>query len=418
MSDATTCEYEFDPGKHNHTSSPHVLRDILNDREVWSCPHPTYKNEDKCIFHTPEIHDSDAARELLLNQLDKNDSDREVHRFIGAKVDELSLDRTVIDARRVYALDLRFADIGTLDLEHTQISIPIDLTGSNIEKLNCHNAHIRSRLECKDAVISHCRGESATFHDRTLFEGTQFKRANFFNVTFEERALFSKSKFGGYTIFRNSDFHHMADFSETTWENQSSFASTKFHEQTDFTDITIHGELSITESMFESKCRLKPQPPQDDSTVLIDLTGTTITTGELANPGTNRLQYDLTEATLGDVELAGENPVNFANYQILNTSFDGFEFARYTDSLLAVNWYIHTSKTPPTIDSGSRSPSTIRQRVHQFYLRLKWIANMARRDEYSPGILRSTYLRAKNGAAIVGDDTAMAEFFLREMKYK
>lgn len=423
MESATTCGYEFDPEESEQVAASEISSDaeFLNQEGVWSCPHRSYESSENCIFHTPDIRDDTAARKLLLSTLaDSATSAAESspHRFIGAQIEALPLSNVVIEAPHTHPIDFRYSRIGIVDLEHAEILVPLNLTGSTIGTFEGHNTEFGGRLECRNVTIENCRVESAQFRERTVFNQTQFSRANFFNTVFDERAIFADCSFTGYSLFKNTDFHHTVDFSRTEWANKSTFSKSTFQRSAKFEEITVESHLTISNSDFLSDVSIKLTEIKPEDTITIDLTGSVISCGELRTPNSGEMRFDLTDTTLGDVRLLGSSPIDLTQYRFINTSFDGFDFSEYTEGLINLNWYLHTMDDGLPLSGGSAAWSSDQDDNHQDPEGFENLGSEANTDSISPGTLRSTYLRAKNGAKAVGDDTASAEFFLREMKFK
>jgi hypothetical protein len=94
-----------------------------------------------------------------------------------------------------------------------------------------------------------------------------------------------------------------------------------------------------------------------------------------------RVTYDLTDATVGEVDIT--NDASFDVFRFDGTAFSGFDFGAYKQELAARDGRLH--------DTGT---------------------------DYSPTRLENLYLRAKNGANEIGETRASAEFFIYEMIYR
>ena len=191
----------------------------------------------------------------------------------------------------------------------------------------------------------------AHFGDDVTFRYSTFaKDVEFWCVTFEGDADFRNTTFRGTTEFHNSEFHHGATF-----------------------DGAIHDEVYFTSVAART----------DD----IDLTGNELPAGIVSQPSDSYTQYDLSEATIGDVDLEPQDdPSLFRHIKFYRTEFDGFDFPDHR-RVLNKNWNIHEWSGR---DDASQTP-----------------------DE-----LETTYLKAKNGASAVGDTHAASEFFVRERKWQ
>jgi hypothetical protein len=137
-------------------------------------------------------------------------------------------------------------------------------------------------------------------------------------------------------------------------------------------DISFKNTL-IKECIFD--CQFESQE-------VLNFSESQIEGGQIHIPETNPPLYDFREVTIGDVTFASERTDIFDHIDLVGADFDRFDFSKYKDSFRG-NWSLHS-----------------------------------RRRAYSPGTLERTYLKAKNGANQIGDNSTAAEFFIREMKYR
>lgn len=421
MSDRSICSYEHVPDDVSQFRASAAGQEVLTEDGTWCCPHPKYGASDYCIFHATDIDDASAARRLLIKQVSASsttDTNDRSHRFIGAKLSELDLSRLVLEAKHNRPLDFRHANIETLNFEHSDIYIPINLSGAEIGTLDGHNTTFGNRIMCRNANIGRATMESSQFNRRTTFDQTDFSRANFFNTVFHERVTFNRCSFSGLSLFNNTNFNHVADFSQTRWEGGNHFSDVVFQRQADFTELRLVDDLSITNSMFHSKIQMVPRLDAENVPIRVDFTDTTLRSGELFCYSNDDLLYDLTDATIGNIDLESDSPIDLHNLIFLNTTFDGFEFSRYTDSLLDINWYIHRTEPSSMLKNNVSGLNPLSNPSVQTSDDTDMVFKSDDGTEPQPGVLRSTYLRAKNGASEAGDDTASSEFFLREMEFK
>ncbi|MFC7078935.1 pentapeptide repeat-containing protein [Halorussus caseinilyticus] len=220
--------------------------------------------------------------------------------------------------------------------------------------------------------------ESATFWDavfgRKVFvdDATFGSRAKFKDVVFEGKVTFNDASFGQTATFEAAIFERTATFAETSFERPPTFETTTFRRTVNFTeyDVTTGGTVNLREA--------------------------TIASGTIQRPPEG-VVFDVSDGTLGDVAISsrrnsaervnscgGEGSV-FRQFECVNTSFDGFDFAEYRDELELADWNLHSTVG----DSDPRASD-----------------------------LEATYLKAKNGANAVGDSTAASKFFQKEMRYR
>lgn len=282
---------------------------------------------------------------------------------------------------------------------------------------------------------------SSTFRESATFEGTQFgddadfgavdvaDDARFGGAAFDGDVNFRDAAFGGTTVFgtaspgqrtgseadargfrpgedhfefegvlehvhrragedatgtdtgRDHDpgFHGVADFSDAEVTEEALFENLAFESPPVFAGATFHDPVAIRD------------PRVGGREVGVDLTDAELSAGTLDQPDEGRIVYDLTKATVGDVDVAGGGRSPFEHCRFLHTTFDGFDFGQYRDSLASADFRIHTVAE----GTDGRPPDE--------------------NSDPTVGDLEATYLKAKNGADAAGDNRAAAEFFRREL---
>ncbi len=143
----------------------------------------------------------------------------------------------------------------------------------------------------------------------------------------------------------------------------------------------------------------------------VSLVRTDIDRGMIVSPSEEFGFYDFTLSTVGDVEFYVEEGTDaLGPVQFVQTTFSGFDFTEYRQSLEQNDWEFdyasieiseeHTEEIELPDDSASRDPSVFPD-----------VADPLRSKEV-------TYLKAKNGAKRAGDSRAAAEFFIKEMRHR
>lgn len=138
--------------------------------------------------------------------------------------------------------------------------------------------------------------------------------------------------------------------------------------------------LDLSEGAFDL---LRVRPSSDLACRLQDAT---VSEGRLDQPEDAVACYDLTDATLGDVDLDCE-PATFDRYRFYRTRFDGFPFASYREVLRANHWRLHEYVGTPAVADSIEG-------------------------------LEHTYLEGKQGATGTGDSETASMFFVRELRYR
>jgi hypothetical protein len=132
---------------------------------------------------------------------------------------------------------------------------------------------------------------------------------------------------------------------------------------------------------------------------VIDMSGISLPAGRIVQPAEGWVRYDLTKASLGEVELTCVTPgderelldyFRFCDTEF--TEFDGqnFDFGAHLPYLERNNWVLHSFAGQPAPSVGTAMTSDIIER---------------------------TYLKAKNCASLTGDNTAAGEFRVKRQQF-
>lgn len=394
-SSGSRCNFTFDPvawETDTGMTSP-LLQGFLNRGEVWQCPHETAEGCDRCLFHLP-VEDKDAAavKEAFLSRI--KEEGRKPKQFIGARFGEFTLDHVIVECGDNHMIDLRHARFeGETSWWYTIVRQPIAFEGVLFQARPTF-----SETEFNGEVyLNKARFEaSAQFHEAEFTEGVwgnnvRFTEANFHRAIFGGPVDFSEASFEK-AQFREAHFEDTARFTGTLFESVS-FTGTHFCEHLYLEETTLPKQVSIRHATVSGPAAI------EDVTLLagsccIDLGKSIVSNGRLYLPQRETLVYNLTDATLSDVDLVDEDPPDdlFDHYRFLYTTFDGFDFGKYRDVLHGSAWQLHDVVDVPKLEARAVPPTD--------------------------GDLESTYLKAKNGANAIGDTKAAAEFFRQEMLHR
>jgi hypothetical protein len=429
------------------------------DGTEWQCPRSAYDEQAYCRFHLPADSSTDVRidGETFLYAIQSatggRAARREYMRFFGAQFDDLDLEHVIIDGQDNYPLDLRDVHVeGDLILTKAVVEPPLWLHGASIDgELRCERTrfaeHVSFReitcagaVACDRATFAHnldvddavfrsdasfyaiavefvsfvgttVRGEfdfhqttvrdNAHVHDMHVTGPVNFNKidasARFwcFNNVFEDDVEMEKAVVGGPAFFDYTEFRGSVNYWNTTFEGRVRWKETVFDGEVDATDLTTEStakclrpvvggdvdfsRLTATRGLWITA----PTGPDGDREIVFEQA--TIEEGKLEKSVDGRLEYDLTEATIGDVRVNPEPSTGFQGYHFERTRFEGFDFTAYHDVLDRRNWNL--------------------------------LAPDGSEDLATSGV-EETYLKAKNGAKIVGDATAAAEFFRKEMIHR
>jgi hypothetical protein len=290
--------------------------------------------------------------------------------------------------------------------------------------------------------------------------GSIGEAATFRSTIFERGGSFLETTFRSETTFQDTTFSRGTSFKQSTFIGPSSFVGAEFAESVDFSDATFNSTPDFGNAMISDGQFIRTKT---GGTGVIDLSGATLADGAVTVPSGEDIIYDLRNATVGDVELGvdGEEEASplLEHFRFLNTTFEGFDFGPYKDELSATDWQIHTTvegvspvdnesmlaaladmdaaehdseslQSMATWEVEESELAAIKEAIsYDDPIKLQAECGERLADEIesieasdavaaSPGQLENTYLGAKNGANSIGDNTAAAEFFRKEMQYR
>lgn len=273
---------------------------------------------------------------------------------------------------------------------------------------------------------------SAVFGDRVTFEQGSFGYANVADAEFADDVVFKRSEFTDDVTFENTSFGGVADFDEVLFDGDSVFTNAVFHgpatfrgaefnggtnhleddavfrnatfvDSVDFSDVVFtsadfmetrfKGSANLTETEFTDSLHLKAVSFGEDT--YLDFTRAAIADGRIIQPEDGWVRFDLTQATVGDVELSAENTADerkLLDYvRFCDTTFDAFTFSEHTSYLDRNDWNLHD------FDGGTRS--------YDYAV------------EMTPDVIEKTYLKAKNSASAQSNVKAAGEFRVKRQQH-
>ncbi|QLH77039.1 pentapeptide repeat-containing protein [Halosimplex rubrum] len=248
--------------------------------------------------------------------------------------------------------------------------------------------------------------EEAEFDADATFVGARFAaEADFDEARFREDADFSGVEFAARAVFRGAEFTGGANFLEDdlTFEGAHFAADADFHDaeitSANFVDTAFGGEIDFSGARFSERIDFEASQVEGDAWV--DFTRAKIVTGRITQPAENWVRYDLTLASLGDVDLVAiaegdhRRLLDFFRFcRTEFTEFDGheFDFSGHREYLDRNAWAIHEFHEPPDADPDYEL-------------------------EMTPEVVETTYLKAKQSAAAVGDMKVAGEFRVKRQQY-
>ncbi|ELZ33174.1 potassium channel family protein [Halorubrum tebenquichense] len=331
---------------------------------------------------------SATLRAAFLADVDADDPSRK--EYVDVHLKELDLSQLVVDGSDVAHVTFREVTIdGTLDLSESVVSQPVAIEGCHIDRVDVTDAVFERTVDVRgtefgtpSASATCLRARRGSFERTLRISDTRFHGSvEFAHCSVREWLNVDSVTVGGRAHFPNVSFG-TAQFVSTTFRDDVEFVGAT-GEYAIFDDIGVDESVTgidLSEGSFE---RLRVYPATDLECRLRDAT---ISAGDLDQPDTGVATYDLTDATVGDVDLECE-PDTFDRYRFYRTRFDGFHFAAYRDLLRSNRW-----------------------RIHEY---------LGDSDESeSVEGLEHTYLEAKQGASDAGDSETASMFFVRELRYR
>ena len=236
------------------------------------------------------------------------------------------------------------------------------------------------------------------------FVGTTFRGvADFDEVRFVEDADFSEATFAADANFRGAEFRGHAN----QLEDNASFDSATFEADADFSDaeftsanfmrVEFAGTIDFTDSIFSDRIDAMVLATDDDP--YVDFTDATVHGGIITQPSDGWVRYDLTRASIGDIDLQsdrqGDSEQLLDYFRFCNTVFDEFDgdefdFSAHTGYLDRNDWVLHVFDDPT-------------DRTYAV--------------EMTPEVVETTYLNAKKSASASGDMKAAGEFRVKRQQY-
>jgi uncharacterized protein YjbI with pentapeptide repeats len=432
---------------------------------TWRCPHYVFGSTDRryCPFHLgldelPAEVGADDLAEACYHLIAGVDATRfrrlpdslesyveqtfeateivpaERTQFVGGRFGDVTLDYRQLDGYSNVPVDFRTATFdGRVSLRHGSVGHevrfdgvtfdgPVAFVGTAFERramfsgatfaaADVHHATFESWAGFDDVVVdgeANFRGVDfehglfavgISFESAADFMAARFDAvANFADATFGSGAVFSSTTFRGNATFRNAVFESPVVLSENfvddtdvdeRWDRISVVgrtvpnASVVFRNVTcrgklDVRDATVDGDVHVTSSELSGGLVATDLDVRADR-IRLDLSGTGTVSGRVGTDH-DRVEYDLTDATVGELEIPDGA---FSTVSFHGATFDGFDFGTYNRELSELGWSLH----------GAEANASARQ-------------------------LENLYLRAKNGAAAVGESRAASQFYRWEMRFR
>lgn len=356
------------------------------DGDSRRCPRPAADGRNRCPFHLDDERAADVDASLqtaFCADLDSDD-DRRLE-YVDVTVEELDLSSLHLETDSLATIQFRDCTVERLDLSASVVSQSVILDGCEVGRLDASDATFESDVTvCDSAIAVDSTGTGLVFGRATVDGALEIA-----GTTVGESVEFAACTVDGWFELDDTTVAGGAHFPNATFE-RAQFVDTTFQGPVQFTGVwsellTIEG-VSFAQSPQFDDAKLETLRFKPTGDVESRFHGATVESGRLTQPSQGCALYDLTDATVGDVDLDCTVDT-FDRYRFYRTRYDGFPFASYRTLLRENRWDLHgyagTVETVVTIDG-----------------------------------LERTYLEAKQGASAVGDDENAAALFVREMRYR
>lgn len=280
----------------------------VEESERRRCPRSTYEDADRCVFYlSSEARQqaditSDDLRAAFRSDITASEDRR--REFVGVNLEELDLSSLVVDGDDVGQIRFHNTTIeGSLTLSGSIIRHPIVLSDCRIGRLELTGATFEDGVTIDDSTIGTPQIETSSLRCRR----TTFKRSLHISASEVEGSLefaacriedwldVDRVKISGHAHFPNASLRR-AQFIDTRFESKTGFNGITGRHVT-FERCRFATPPDFSEATLDT---LRMRPEGDMECLLKDAT---ISGGRLDQPESGVALYDLTDATVGDIDL-------------------------------------------------------------------------------------------------------------------
>ncbi|SFK64010.1 Pentapeptide repeat-containing protein [Halogranum rubrum] len=307
--------------------------------------------------------------------------------------------------------DYKLAKFRYADFKDVAFKGPVNFDRATFTaRADCHRVQVDGEFDLVHATFE---GEvdfteSSFGDDVVATEATFDGDVTFEHAAFDRLVRFDEARFNEDASFRGATFHGMAAFRGTVFEGEArhleenaSFDEADFHDSATF-EAANFTNVSFRETTFQERCDFRQAAFHETATfrllggdrdTYVDLTDATIDGGTISQVGGSAIPYDLTRATVGDLQLEGEGNEHelLDSFRFCLTDFDHFDFSNHHAYLERNDWTIHDF--------------TGNEATGQFAV------------EMTNEIVEETYRKAQDSADAVGDTPASREFEFKHYYY-
>ncbi|EMA11330.1 Uncharacterized protein YjbI, contains pentapeptide repeats [Haloarcula vallismortis] len=413
--------------------------------------------------------DTAGFERAVLAEIDARDATLGTATFDRASVTDAAFDRATIEDGSFQHATLEMADFdeakfGTGDFYHATFD-EADFRWADFGTARFYGAAFSGGYF------------NETSYDEAVFERVEAERlylpaVTFTDATFADAAVSMKlvvhdSMFVG-ADFAGADIERL-DATDTTLVGSSfvdanvtdlqldgaTLASPRFEDSTidrlRAADVSCLGTVRLQDCTVGT-AELRPETVGPNGVAVVSLSGATVEDGVFGQPDADAAVYDLDRATLGTVRFEGTGTESgLDRVAFYRTRFAGFDFRDDDDiDLEESNYRLHeldsalrdglrtalaypaalddavetrADGTDPSADDPATATELAAERAIDRTLEPDASATFERLSTATEGRIEAaagevTYLRAKNGANDIADNTAASEFFMSQLAYR
>jgi hypothetical protein len=220
------------------------------------CNRPTYRDHDRCIFHSDRIEEKQADfHEALKEWIGKCETDDSIesYDFTGFVFPEISFEKK----KFVMPTDFSKSTFsGNADFYDSSFAVNANFYDSSFSGVAdfeisafSGNANFNKSSFSKQPIFRACKFNGHASYSESVFS----KGADFRVSSFSKNTDFRASRFSDRADFAESDFYDDAHFRESTFSDETIFYRISFYGVADFEKSTFSGKVDFDESSFSKR---------------------------------------------------------------------------------------------------------------------------------------------------------------------
>lgn len=216
------------------------------------CPHDTYEDKDKCIYHLKKKDIDGLATEInnrILKEIDSTDDINETSTnekcFVATHIPRLSLKYEVIESINNKPIDFRFSNIGELNLDHCKVSEKLLFNHSSIKDMTAIDSELIRGIDMRGSIID---------SNKISFSNSKINKINLEDTEiYTGRISFNNSVFKGSVSLLNSSINIKTDVAADINKVHIDFKNCLFDRKVNFNGL----ELSTAETPSKKNTYVK-----------------------------------------------------------------------------------------------------------------------------------------------------------------